>query len=253
MLGNPWGIFEHSRGQNSGAASDRPRRTSCLAQGLNTFLVVLAAIFPVVNPPGTALVFLALTNKQPSGVRRALARQVARNSLYVLVAALFGGALVLQFYGISVPVLRVAGGFVVAVSGWRLLQEGSHKDRDRPFIAGAIADQAFYPLTLPLTTGPGTIAVAISLGLTHPASASQVDQIIFFAASLAAIAVIAATVFFCFAYAERVERLIGEGGTDIAVRLSAFILFCLGVQILWSGGSELIRSIAVSGAAAIGA
>jgi len=230
-------------------AAAAPGGLSWLTQGVNTFLVVLAAIFPVVNPPGTALVFLALTNRQPSGVRRDLARQVAKNSFFVLVAALFGGALVLQFYGISVPVLRAAGGFVVAVSGWRLLQEGSHKGLDTRPMGSSVADQAFYPLTLPLTTGPGTIAVVISLGLTHPASASQVDQIIFFGACLAAIAVIAAAVFLCFAYAERVERILGEGGTDIAVRLSAFILFCLGVQILWSGGSELVRSVTVPGGA----
>src|SRR5215204_5881433 len=223
-----------------------------MAQGVNTFLLVLAAIFPVVNPPGTALVFLALTQGAAPELRRELAWRVAKNALMVLVCSLLCGALILQLYGISIPVLRLAGGYVVAVAGWRLLHEGSHKGAemaDEQALRTSLLRQAFYPLTLPLTTGPGTIAVVISLGLTHPASASQVDQIIFFGACLAAIAVIAAAVFLCFAYAERVERILGEGGTDIAVRLSAFILFCLGVQILWSGGSELIRSVTVPGGA----
>jgi multiple antibiotic resistance protein len=217
-----------------------------LVQGVNTFLLVLAAIFPVVNPPGTALVFLALTRGAAPALRRELAWRVARNSFTVLVCSLLGGAIVLQFYGISIPVLRVAGGYIVAVAGWRLLYEGSHKDVATSDDDGAqtgLLDQAFYPLTLPLTTGPGTIAVVISLGLAHPAFASRADQIIFLIASLAAITVIAATIFFCFAYADRVQSLLGRGGTDIAVRLSAFILFCLGVQILWSGGSELLRSV----------
>jgi multiple antibiotic resistance protein len=215
-------------------------------QALNTFLFVLAATFPVVNPPGTALVFLALTRHAPRGLRRELAWRVAKNSFIVLVCSLLGGALILQFYGISIPVLRVAGGYVVAVSGWRLLHEGSHKQlepSDDPDPRPGLIDKAFYPLTLPLTTGPGTIAVVISLGLSHPAFANAADQAIFIAASLSAITVIAATVFFCFAYADRVQALLGQGGTDIAVRLSAFILFCLGVQILWSGGSELLRSV----------
>ena len=95
--------------------------------GVNTFLLVLAAIFPIVNPPGTALVFLALTQGAPPELRRELAWKVARNALIVLVCSLLGGALVLQFYGISIPVLRTAGGIIVAFAGWRLLQEGSHK------------------------------------------------------------------------------------------------------------------------------
>jgi multiple antibiotic resistance protein len=217
-----------------------------LVQGVNTFLLVLAAIFPVVNPPGTALVFLALTQRAAPALRRDLAWRVAKNSFVVLVCSLLGGAIILQFYGISIPVLRVAGGYVVAVAGWRLLHEGSHKDvgpSDEGGTQNNLVDRAFYPLTLPLTTGPGTIAVVISLGLSHPVFEHRADQIIFLVASLLAIAVIAATVYFSFAYADRVQSLLGEGGTDIAVRLSAFILFCLGVQILWSGGSELLRSV----------
>jgi multiple antibiotic resistance protein len=216
-----------------------------LVQGVNTFLLVLAAIFPIVNPPGTALVFLAITRGAPPELRRELARKVASNAFVVLVCSLLGGALVLQFYGISIPVLRTAGGFIVAVAGWRLLQEGSHKgidDSDERDPRTSLMDQTFYPLTLPLTTGPGTIAVVISLGLSHPASMSTADQIISLAASLAAIVVITAAVFLCFAHADRVRSLLGQGGTDVAVRLSAFILFCLGVQILWSGCSELLRS-----------
>ena len=94
-----------------------------------------------------------------------------------------------------------------------------------------------------MTTGPGTIAVVISLGLSKASYANSTDEILFVLASLLAVVVIAVTIFLCFAYADRIQRLLGPGGTDIAVRLSAFILFCLGVQILWSGGSELLRSV----------
>ena len=164
----------------------------------------------------------------------------------VLVCSLLCGALILQFYGISIPVLRLAGGYVVAVAGWRLLHEGSQKGADRAddqALRTSLLRQAFYPLTLPLTTGPGTIAVVISLGLSHPAFTDRADQIIFLVASLLAVLVISAVIFFSFAYADRIQTVLGQGGTEIAVRLSAFILFCIGVQILWSGGSELIRSV----------
>jgi multiple antibiotic resistance protein len=217
---------------------------------LNTFLLVLAAIFPVVNPPGSALVFLGLTRGVKPEIRRVIAWRVARNSFFVLVGSLLLGALILEFYGISIPVLRVAGGLIVAAGGWKLLSEGSQKELDAS--ADGVSrtnplDQAFYPLTLPLTTGPGTIAVVISLGLSRASYTNSTDELLFVIASLLAVVVIAITIFLCFAYADRVQRLLGPGGTDIAVRLSAFILFCLGVQILWSGGSELLRSVIHSG------
>jgi len=212
----------------------------------NTFLLVLAAIFPVVNPPGSALVFLGLTRGVNPEIRRVIAWRVARNSFFVLVGSLLLGALILEFYGISIPVLRVAGGLIVAVGGWKLLSEGSQKELDASTDGVSRTnplDQAFYPLTLPLTTGPGTIAVVISLGLSRASYTNSTDELLFVIASLLAVVVIAITIFLCFAYADRVQRLLGPGGTDIAVRLSAFILFCLGVQILWSGGSELLRSV----------
>ena len=161
------------------------------------------------------------------------------------MCSFFLGALVLEFYGISIPVLRVAGGFIVAVAGWKLLNEGSQKELEASVDGVSRTDpleQAFYPLTWPLTTGPGTIAVVISLGLSRT-SYTTTDEIFFILVSLLAIVVIAAIIFLCFAYADRIERLLGPGGTDIAVRLSAFILFCLGLQILWSGGSELLKSV----------
>ena len=216
----------------------------------NTFLLVLAAIFPVVNPPGSALVFLGLTRGVNPEIRRVIAWRVARNSFFVLVGSLLLGALILEFYGISIPVLRVAGGLIVAVGGWKLLSEGSQKELDASTDGVSRTnplDQAFYPLTLPLTTGPGTIAVVISLGLSRASYTNSTDELLFVIASLLAVVVIAITIFLCFAYADRVQRLLGPGGTDIAVRLSAFILFCLGVQILWSGGSELLRSVIHSG------
>jgi multiple antibiotic resistance protein len=102
---------------------------------------------------------------------------------------------------------------------------------------------AFYPLTLPLTTGPGTIAVMISLGISRSAYSGYTEDFQFFVASLLATVVMTAAIYVCFAYSDRVERMLGSSGTDIAVRLSAFILFCLGIQIIWTGASDLLTSV----------
>jgi multiple antibiotic resistance protein len=213
---------------------------------METFLLVLAAVFPVVNPPGSALVFLSLTRHASVDERRTLARRVAVYSLFVMSGSLLVGTFVLNLYGISVPVLRVAGGIIVAVAGWKLLNEGSQKDRDEaaePVRGADYGSMAFYPLTLPITTGPGTIAVMISLGFSRTLYTSAVEELRFVGIILLAALVTAITIYVCFAYADRVERLIGRVGTDIAVRLSAFILFCLGVQILWTGASELLSTL----------
>src|SRR5690349_21173059 len=118
---------------------------------LDTYLLMLAALFPVVNPPGSALVFLSMTKRASASARRLLARRIAINAFFVMAGSLLIGAFVLQIYGISVPVLRVAGGLVVATSGWTLLNSGSSKE-DAALASESKYDyarQVFYPLTLP--------------------------------------------------------------------------------------------------------
>lgn len=213
---------------------------------METFLLVLAALFPVVNPPGAALVFLSMTKYASAKERRSLARRVALNAFFVMMGSLLVGAFILKIYGISVPVLRVAGGFIVASAGWTLLNASDHKETDQ-LVADEpqtdYASQAFYPLTLPLTTGPGTIAVMISLGLSRSPYSDFSQDLHFVVASLLAAIAIAGAIYFCFAYSDRVERMLGHGGTDTLVKLSAFILFCIGVEIIWSGASELIGTV----------
>jgi len=212
---------------------------------LDTFVLVLAALFPVVNPPGSALLFLSLTKQASDDARRVLARQVAINAFFVMALSLLAGAFVLKLYGISVPVLRVAGGIVVALAGWQLLNEGSHKivESSSQERKADYSSQTFYPLTLPLTTGPGTIAVMISLGLSRGAYSDYTADLHFFLAGLFATIVMAQMIYVCFAYSNWIARVLGRNGTEIAVRLSAFILFCLGVQIIWAAVSELIRGL----------
>ena len=213
---------------------------------METFLLVFAAIFPVVNPPGAALIFLGMTQGASSQTRRWLARRVAVNAFVIMNLSLTVGALVMKIYGISIPVLRVAGGLIVAVAGWKLLNEENSKAADETAASkernADFTDLAFYPLTMPLTTGPGTIAVMISVGLSR--SVYSDGRIIpFLVAVLLATMVIALMIYICFAYSDRVPRLLGAVGTDILVRLTAFILFCLGVQIIWTGASELLGTV----------
>ena len=197
-------------------------------------LLAAAALIPIVNPLGMAPIFLSLTQSLTDAERAVLARKVATNGFVILVVALFAGDYVLDFFGVSVPVLQIAGGLVVASLGFRLLHD-SDTDPERRSVEGsaALGAKAFYPLTLPLTVGPGAISVAVTLGANFPSTPQPFvyDAI---SAVLGALIVCVLT-YFCFAFAERLQRALGPTGLAVVMRLSAFILLCIGVQILWNG------------------
>lgn len=209
-------------------------------------LLVFAAAFPIVNPAGSALIFLEYTHHATHRVREALARRVAVYSFLVLVVSVFIGSYVLEFFGISVPALRVAGGIVVAAAGWNFLREHDSEDvqegKEAPEASARenLFDMAFYPFTMPITTGPGTISVMIALGTSHTSRDPLPHRIEFDLAALVASAGIAVLVYLCFAFADRVRNVLGAAGTTIALRLAAFIMFCIGIQILWSGVAEFM-------------
>jgi len=159
------------------------------------------------------------------------------------------GAYVLSFFGISLPVLRVAGGIVIAVSGWRMLSGPDTTEERRDETASALPVRvtpsrlAFYPLTMPMTTGPGTISVAISIGANRPTRLSA--ELMFFAETVLATALLAVLIYVCYRHSERISRMIGPTGTTIVVRLTAFLLFCIGVQVLWTGLAELLGTVTI--------
>jgi multiple antibiotic resistance protein len=212
-------------------------------------LLVFAAAFPIVNPAGSALIFLEITRNFGHDVREHLARKIAFYSFLILNGSLFVGSYVLEFFGISVPALRIAGGIVVAAAAWRLLQQPGENEPAKEDAASRmpspdrLSGMAFYPFTLPLTTGPGTISVMIALGTSHTSRDPIQHRIEFDLAALLANAVLTLMVYLCFAYADRIRHVLGNTGTSIALRLSAFILLCIGVQILGSGFGEFLGAL----------
>jgi multiple antibiotic resistance protein len=211
---------------------------------LEAILVTLAALLPIVNPLGGAPIFLAYTADLPTAARQHLAWVVARNALLLLVVAMLGGSYVLAFFGISIPIVRVAGGLVVLATGWRLLHAGDEPDAPPSVISDAWQRQAakrgFYPLTFPLTVGPGSISVAITLGAG--AAVDRADGLLRVAAYLVGALIVAASIWFCYRSASPLSRVLGETAMNVFLRLSAFILLCVGVAIFWSGVVGLVQS-----------
>jgi len=220
---------------------------------VNSLLLVYAGLFPIVNPVGSAPIFLALTTHCSEAERRSLARRVAVNSFVLLLGSLFVGSHILEFFGITIPVLRIAGGLAVSSFGWRLLRDGVEPTGGTGDVDTSGGVDAFYPLTMPLTVGPGAISVAIALGAQRPQEPAQlVDVALLGGAAIAGLAAIALTVFFCYRFAERMVSMLGASGINVMVRLSAFILLCLGIQIIWSGYSALVHVAAAGPGAAAG-
>jgi len=208
-------------------------------------IFAVAALMPIVNPLGTAPIFLSMSADLPTEARRALSRQVAWNSFLLLAAAMVVGSHVLRLFGISVPIVRVGGGLLVIASGWRLLNAEEAPSADKPLVKEAwereAKRRALYPLTFPLTVGPGSISIAITLGagLSSRPSTGIVD----FLTDLIGVAIVALSVYLSYRFASRLIAFLGETGAAVFLRLSSFILLCVGVSIMWGGISDLLQPL----------
>ncbi len=213
-----------------------------------SILLVVSALFPIVDPIGGSPVFLALTSEYSPQTRRLLARRIAVNSFILLVASYAIGSHVLSFFGISLPVVQVGGGLVVISTGWAMLNQKDERDRSavsRAVSGTDVLRDAFYPLTLPLTVGPGSISIAITLGANEPRGLGP--SLLAMLAAVIACTFLATTVYLCYGFADRLAVMIGPTGMNVVVRLTSFLLVCIGVQILWNGASQLLGSLLQAG------
>ena len=208
-------------------------------------LLVFAALLPIVNPLGMAPIFAEMTLGYGTSIRRTVAMRVAVNGVVLLVASLFIGSYILQFFDISLAAVQMGGGLVVTVAGWEILnRRGDLKDsplasqpsRER------ILSQAFYPLTMPLTVGPGSIAVALTLG-SNIHEETHLQLIVSALAAVLGILLIGLTIFLCYRFSDKLERFLGPSGTGIVIRLSAFILVCIGIQIMFNGLEDFYHAL----------
>ncbi len=209
-----------------------------------SLLFAVATVLPIVNPLATAPMFTTLTHGVDEPTRADLSRRIGRHVAMLLIGATLVGSYVLDFFGISLPIVRVAGGLVVASMAWRMLnaQQAAEGDPDQmaqSVTASNVRIRAFYPLTFPLTCGPGSIAVAITVGASlHTPKVAE--SLVTFAGGMLGMVLIGVLVALTYRYATRMLRPLGEMGQIVFMRLMAFILLSIGVQIVWDGVSALI-------------
>ena len=212
---------------------------------IKTIVLIVSALFPIVDPLAGSPIFLSLTQDIAAAQRWALSRAIAINSFVLLVGSYFIGTHVLAFFGISLPVVQVGGGLVVISTGWAMLKRGDDEHRvevQRTLTQEDIARKAFYPLTLPLTVGPGSISIAITLGANAPRNYGFV--VLPVVAALIGMAAISLSIVICYGFSDRLGRMLGPTAMSVIIRLSSFLLVCIGIQIMWNGVRALLASVA---------
>lgn len=218
---------------------------SAFAAALATsFLLAFPALFSIVNPLAGALIYHQITVDRSHEQRLALARLIGTYSAIVMLVSLWVGASVMSFFGITINALRIAGGLVVAVRAWEMLsapEQNEDRKQEQAAPAAGGEDVAFFPLTMPFTTGPGTISVAIALGANRPPSGATFAP--FFAGVSAAAVAVAMSVCIAYGAADHIVEWLGRARTRVVTRLSAFLLLCVGVQILLNGVVDVMEAL----------
>lgn len=217
---------------------------------LETFLFELGTLFAIINPYGLAFIFLNRTMGLSDKQRASVAWRVAVYAFAVLIVSTFAGALILRFFGVSIPALRIAGGLVVVAAGWTLLNEAPHEEDEHASSSQsfeAVRRQAFFPLTVPLTTGPGTIATAITLAAGRSPAQHGVWPLL---GSVLVAAIVCGAILHAYSRVSRMARIVGPEGTHVIMRLSAFLLLCVGVQIIITGVTGALQPLIAASSAA---
>lgn len=206
-------------------------------------LLVPLTLLPIINPLSGAPIFVSMSGGDDDIARR-MARQVAINAWCIIVTSMLIGTYVLEVFGISLPIVRLGGGLLVAATGWKLLNSGAHDevhsamaDRAEPVSQEEVARRSFFPMSFPLTTGPGSIAASIALGTKIPSSSAFYP--VFVAVATLGAAMTVAVVFLSYRYAPKLLRRLGSIGTIVMMRLVAFVLLCIGIEMMWAGWADL--------------
>ena len=216
------------------------------------FVLGFSALLPLVNPLGSALVFLGLVGNAPIDAYRSLARHIAINTIIFLAVIELVGSSLLSFFGISLPIMQVSGGIVIAMIGWSLLnQQDSAPSAEKtsatePVVTqleiATLQEKAFYPYTFPLTAGPGCIVVMLTLSV-HAKELTVTDTVFAHVGLFIAAVALSVCVYLCYAYAPKIARTVSPSTAHGILRVIAFILFCIGVQIAWNGLNDLLKTV----------
>lgn len=207
---------------------------------LTTFLFGFSSLFPLINPVGTAFIIQPYLAGLDDAARRRYVIRIVLICFVMGLVALHLGSYVLKLMGVSIAATQTAGGIVIAILGFNLLNSAQTASSD--VVSGnKLEDSIFYPLSFPLTLGPGGISTLIALSAhVHRQHDNLLSpNMLAVTMSLLVVLVIA---YFCFFNATNVVRRLGPNGSQVLNRLMSFLVFCIGIQMTFSGIMSLIKT-----------
>ena len=207
---------------------------------MEIFVFLFAALFSVLNPIGTVPIFVGLTQDYSKKERSRVALWTGFNVFIILIISFFVGQYVLQFFGITISALRIAGGIIIASSGFGLLNGKFSKNKGiNKKVQEDIEnrnDIALTPLAMPMLAGPGSMSLLIAYYQEH----HSVDDILF---SCLAILVVSLLIFIILRSAHYLAKYLGASGIVAISRIVGFLTIAIGIQYIISSVLSIIRGI----------
>jgi len=208
----------------------------------------LAALFPVIDPIGSVPIFLVLTAGVPQSLRRSYAKRIALNVIFLLIGFLIVGGSILRFFGVSLEVVRIAGGIVVFHAAWNAMNADAKKmsDLENQEATNRVdqhEDISFMPMTIPLLAGPGSIAVALGLAAEASRGATSSETLWNLAAISTAIACIGLVIYIALRSSSLLLKWFGPSGIHALSRILGLFVMAIGVQLILNGIGDWIESL----------
>jgi multiple antibiotic resistance protein len=209
------------------------------AEGLLYILSTVGALLPIVNPLSAVGMVMTITANLTEHERTEQIRRACIYMFFILTSFLVAGGLIMNFFGISIPGLRIAGGMIVSYLGFRMLfPDTAAMSRQEQAEAATKADVSFTPLAMPGLSGPGSIAVVIGMSATVQESQHIVVGHILIAIGVAIVGVIS---YWVLKAATRLSRVLGVAGMNAMARIMGFLLICIGVQFIINGVLDVAK------------
>lgn len=214
---------------------------------LHLIFIAFLTLFPPVNPVGTSFILDPMLSNLNRKERLIAAKKIAFYSFVICVTSVIIGSWILKLFGISIPIVQIAGGLTICNMGWNLLNSdnettdniASDKIAQPQDKFAKIENSLFYPMTFPMMCGAGTISVLLTLSAST--SFQNIEQYIMNTSALiVGITAMVFVIYVCIANTHILLERIGERGKQVVNKLSAFVVFCIGLQIFWEGLKTLL-------------
>ena len=213
--------------------------------GFHLVIYTFMAILPISNPIGMAPIFLELTSDYSKTIRHKAALAVGSYCFFLITGILLVGPLIIAFFGISIPIIQLAGGLLVCHTTWGMLNvqpKVSRAEVKESDAQKSASDIAFFPLTMPLTVGAGSIAMTMAIASDIERTA-LLPSVVDYLSAIAGILGVSLTILICYRFADKIFHKLGTTGTNVVTKLSAFIILAVGVNIIWDGVRTLILNL----------